>query len=262
MQAGQGPGRGTARDDTGKDASMNRTRRLIAATALLALATAGCAKADKPAWSFDTSAGTPGGGQTVASVATPAPAATAARIAVRDARHGRSHPRPRRQRPRRGSECGPVRAARSDRPGRHGGYGPRLGLPHDREGHHGRRGLRRPRLDVWRHRARSRRLRAPGRHGQRSPDEPGPDEPLHRLPRQPDRDEPPDGGDPAGRDVHLHLHRRLRRRLDVPLRHGADPPPHRQRHVRHGHRGAQGRAAQGGQRVRVRAGRVVPGCAG
>ena len=57
---------------------MNRTRRLIAATALLAFATAGCAKADKPAWSFDTSAGTPGGGQTVASVATPAPAATAA----------------------------------------------------------------------------------------------------------------------------------------------------------------------------------------
>jgi len=55
---------------------MNRTRRLIAATALLALATAGCAKADKPAWSFDTSADTPGGGQTVASVATPAPAAS------------------------------------------------------------------------------------------------------------------------------------------------------------------------------------------
>ncbi len=57
---------------------MNRTRRLIAVTALLAIATAGCAKADKPAWSFDTSAGAPGGGNTVASVSTPAPAATAA----------------------------------------------------------------------------------------------------------------------------------------------------------------------------------------
>ena len=57
---------------------MNRTQRLIAVTALLAIATAGCAKADKPAWSFDTSAGAPGGGNTVASVSTPAPAATAA----------------------------------------------------------------------------------------------------------------------------------------------------------------------------------------
>jgi len=67
---------------------MNRTRRLIAATALLALATAGCAKADKPAWSFDTSGGTPGGGQTVASVATPAPAATAVAAASPSAMPG------------------------------------------------------------------------------------------------------------------------------------------------------------------------------
>ena len=35
---------------------------------------------------------------------------------------------------------------------------------------------------------------------------------------------------------------RLRRRLDVPLRHLAGPPPHRQRDVRHGHRRAQGAA--------------------
>jgi len=67
---------------------MNRTRRLIAATALLALATAGCAKADKPAWSFNTSGGTPGGGQTVASVATPAPAATAVAAASPSAMPG------------------------------------------------------------------------------------------------------------------------------------------------------------------------------
>jgi nitrite reductase (NO-forming) len=61
---------------------MNRTQRLIATTALLALATAGCARADRPAWSFATGAGTPGGGRTVASVATPAPAATAAGAAA------------------------------------------------------------------------------------------------------------------------------------------------------------------------------------
>ena len=44
-----------------------------------------------------------------------------------------------------------------------------------------------------------------------------------------------------GSDVHLHLHGRLRGRLDVPLRHRADAPPHRQRDVRDGDRRAQGR---------------------
>jgi len=56
---------------------MDRTRRLIAAAALLAFVTAGCARADGPAWSFDTGSGTPGGGQTVSSVASPAAASTA-----------------------------------------------------------------------------------------------------------------------------------------------------------------------------------------
>jgi len=56
---------------------MNRTRRLIAAAALLALATTGCANAKAgPAWSFDTSAGQPAGGQAIAAP-TPAPAASA-----------------------------------------------------------------------------------------------------------------------------------------------------------------------------------------
>ena len=50
--------------------------------------------------------------------------------------------------------------------------------------------------------------------------------------------------DQAGRGDGLRVDRRLRRRLDVPLRHGAGAPPHRQRHVRHGHRGASGRPAR------------------
>ncbi len=57
---------------------MDRTRRLITAVALLGLVTAGCSRAAAPDWSFDTSAGTPGGGQTVGSISTPAPAASAA----------------------------------------------------------------------------------------------------------------------------------------------------------------------------------------
>ena len=36
------------------------------------------------------------------------------------------------------------------------------------------------------------------------------------------------------------MDRGVRRRLDVPLRHGAGAAPHRQRHVRHGHRRARG----------------------
>ena len=40
--------------------------------------------------------------------------------------------------------------------------------------------------------------RPPRRHGQRPPDQQGLDEPLDRLPRQPDRDEPPDGRDRPG----------------------------------------------------------------
>ena len=57
---------------------MDRTRRLITAIALLGLMTAGCSRAAAPAWSFDTSAGTPGGGQTVGSVSTPVRTAGAA----------------------------------------------------------------------------------------------------------------------------------------------------------------------------------------
>ena len=57
---------------------MDRTRRLIVATALLALLTAGCANANAaPAWSFDTGAGKPAAGQGAAGVATQAPAASA-----------------------------------------------------------------------------------------------------------------------------------------------------------------------------------------
>ena len=142
------------------------------------------------------------------------------------------------------------------------GHGPRHRPADHREGHHGRRGLRRPRLDVRRDGARADDPGPPRRHRQRASDQPGPDEPLHRLPRQPDRDEPPDGGDQARRDVHLHVHGRLRRRVDVPLRHRAGAPPHRERHVRDGDRRAQGRPAQGRRGVRLRPERVVPRRAG
>ena len=57
--------------------------------------------------------------------------------------------------------------------------------------------------------------------------------------------ERPDGRDPARRNLHLYVHRRVRRRLDVPLRHGADARAHRERHVRHGHRRAEGRVPEG-----------------
>ena len=62
-----------------------------------------------------------------------------------------------------------------------------------------------------------------------------------------------------GDDLHLHLHGRLRGRLDVPLRHGPGPAPHRQRHVRDGDRGAEGRPAEGRPGGRARPERVVPG---
>ena len=64
--------------------------------------------------------------------------------------------------------------------------------------------------------------------------------------------------DRSRRGEGLRVDRRLRRRLDVPLRDGAGPPPHRERHVRHGHRRAEGRPAQGRQGVRPRPERVVP----
>ncbi len=47
-----------------------------------------------------------------------------------------------------------------------------------------------------------------------------------------------------GRGARLRMDRRLRRRVDVPLRDVAGAPPHRQRHVRHGHRRARGRACR------------------
>ena len=45
-----------------------------------------------------------------------------------------------------------------------------------------------------------------------------------------------------GEELRLRVDRGLRRRVDVPLRDVAGAPSHRQRHVRHGHRGARARA--------------------
>ena len=65
-----------------------------------------------------------------------------------------------------------------------------------------------------------------------------------------------------GEEKLYEWHGRLRRRLDVPLRHVTGPPPHRQRHVRHGHRRAEGRPPAGRCGVRDRPERVVPRAAG
>ena len=86
--------------------------------------------------------------------------------------------------------------------------------------------------------------------------------PLDRLPRKPDGDERPDGRDQARAQLDLHVHGGLRRRLDVPLRHGAGAAAHRQRHVRHGHRRAEGRPPARSTGARPRPERVVPGRAG
>ena len=62
-----------------------------------------------------------------------------------------------------------------------------------------------------------------------------------------------------GEEITYDVQGAARRRLDVPLRHLAGAPPHRQRHVRDDDRGAQGRACEPGRPgVRLRPGRVVP----
>jgi hypothetical protein len=127
------------------------------------------------------------------------------------------------------------------------------------EGFHDRHWLRGACLDLQRASPRPRDPRPLRRHGAGPSDQPRHqyDAPLARFPRQPSRLERADAiGQPGARQL-VHLACRLRWRLDVPLRHGSRDRPHRQWHVRHGDRGAQGRAAQGGQGVHHRAERVV-----
>ena len=84
------------------------------------------------------------------------------------------------------------------------------------------------------------------RHGPDPPQEPGHEQALalDRLPRQPGRLERRDDVDRPGRGEAVRVQGRLRRRVDVPLRHRAGAAPHRQRHVRHGHRRAEGTACR------------------
>ena len=98
-----------------------------------------------------------------------------------------------------------VRAVRPRRAGRAARHDPRHRPADHREGHHGRRRLRRPCLDVRRNGPRPDDPRPPRRHRQRASHQQGRDDPLHRLPRERDGDEPPDGGDRPRRHVHLHV---------------------------------------------------------
>ena len=125
-------------------------------------------------------------------------------------------------------------------------------------------GLRPDGLDVRRHGPGPGDPRQGRRHDPRPPEEPGHEQAaaLGRLPRQPGRLERRDDLDRPGRGEALRVEGRLRRRVDVPLRHVAGAPPHRQRHVRHGHRRAEGGPPPVDTRVRARPERVVPRPAG
>ncbi len=162
------------------------------------------------------------------------------------------------------SECPRVRALRREGAGPAVRRRPRHRPRHDRGSEDGRGGLRPEGLDVRRDRPWPCHPGEGGRHDPGPPQERGrePAEPLDRLPRQPGRLERRDDLDRPGRGEALRVDGRLRRRLDVPLRHDARAPPHRQRDVRHGHRRTEGGPAGGRPRVRDRPERVVPGRAG
>ena len=125
-------------------------------------------------------------------------------------------------------------------------------------------GFRRRRLDVQRDRPRAGHPGPPRGHHPGPPQEPGDEHaaPQRRLPRLAGRLERRDDLDQPGRGEALRVEGRLCRRVDVPLRDGPGAPPHRQRHVRHGHRRAEGRLQAGRQGVRPRPERVVPRPAG